>query len=537
MKKLFLFGAIAAMSVAVSAQTKPVANVVGDITSDRTFYSDTNYVLSGLVYVKNNATLTIQAGTVVKGGVAPDQSNATALIIDRDGKINAIGTATNPIVFTSAKPAGQREYGDWGGIVFFGDAPGNKSNATYENGVVPGTYGGNNPTHNQGTLKYARIEFAGYPFEANRELNSLTMCGVGSGTTISYIQCSYNNDDAFEWFGGTVNCDHLVAFLTNDDDFDVDQGFSGKVQFGVSLSDPEIADVSTKNGFEVDNDANGSTEGPLTSGVFSNMTVIGAYSTKSFDDQTGYHGRGGHIRRNSSISIHNSVFMGWREGIRMDGANTLNKLLTDSADMDNNVFAGNLTNFTRAGGADSANWVSYVTNPAQNNRLYNENTDVNLVDPFNLSNPNWKPAAGSPLLTGAAFTSSRLAGFTQTTYVGAFSQNDTWTEGWTEWNPIDADYDSKTTSIAKVSPVLNVTVYPNPTNQVVNVSFDLVNATDVSVEVLDLTGKLVASPSQLSNAVGAQTISADLSGMNNGVYFVVIKTTAGVFSHKVVLNP
>ncbi len=536
MKRLVLLGITALTAVCTLAQNKTVVKVTGDITANRTFYRDTIYELSGLVYVTNNATLTIESGTVVKGGLAPDNSNATALVIDKTGKIIAIGTATKPIIFTSAKPAGQREYGDWGGIVFFGEAPTNKVNPQYENGVIPGTYGGNNPTHNQGTIKYARIEFAGYPFEANRELNSLTMCGVGSGTTLSYIQCSYNNDDAFEWFGGTVNLDHIIAFRTNDDDFDVDFGYSGKVQFGVSLSDTSIADVSTKNGFEIDNDANGSTQGPLTSAVFSNMTVIGAYYNKTFTDQTGLHGRGAHIRRNSSVSIFNSAWMGWKEGIRMDGSNTLNKYLTDSATLANNVFAGNLTQFTVAGGADANLFTTYVANPANMNRELDEVSDAMVMDPYNYKDPNFKPSAGSPLLTGAGFTSLKLAGFTQTTYIGAFAQNDTWADTWTEFDPINAEYDLLN-SIGKVDNVANLNVYPNPTTERITIAFDLMYSTEVSVEVFDLTGKTVANP--LVNSFmdgGAQSLTADMSSLINGVYFVVIKSAEGVQSTKVVVN-
>lgn len=529
-------GITALTAMCAMAQNKASVNVTGDITANRTFYKDTIYVLSGLVYVKNNATLTIEAGTVVKGGLAPDNSNATALIIDKTGKIIAIGTPTQPIIFTSAKPAGQREFGDWGGIVFFGEAPTNKINPQYENGVVPGTYGGNNPTHNQGTIKYARIEFAGYPFEANRELNSLTMCGVGSGTTLSYIQCSYNNDDAFEWFGGTVNVDHIIAFRTNDDDFDVDFGYSGKVQFGVSLSDSSIADVSTKNGFEIDNDANGSTEGPLSSAVFSNMTLVGAYKTKTFNDQTGLHGRAAHIRRNSSVSIFNSAFIGWKEGTRMDGSNTLNKYLNDSAALANNVYAGNLTQFTVAGGADNTAFTTYMANPANMNRQLNEVADAMLQDAYNYSAPNFNPSAGSPLLTGAGFVNAKLTGFTPTTYVGAFGQNDTWAQGWTEFNPVNANYDLLN-SVEKVENVANLNVYPNPTAATITVAFDLTYSTDVSVEILDLTGKVVANP--LVNSFmdgGAQSLTADMSALINGVYFVVIKTAEGVQSTKVVVN-
>src|SRR5690606_1151641 len=128
-----------------------------------------------------------------------------------------------------------------------------------------------------------------------------------------------------------------------------------------------------------------------------------------------------------SISIFNSIWMGWKEGIRMDGENTLNKLLTDSAFIQNNIIAGCVSNYKEANGADLTSFVTYMQNPAQSNRELSETVDVMLNDPYNYSSPDWTPKAGSPALTGASFTNAKLAtGFTSTTYVGAFAQNDTW---------------------------------------------------------------------------------------------------------------
>ncbi|HYG15400.1 MAG TPA: hypothetical protein VEC12_06560, partial [Bacteroidia bacterium] len=348
--------------------TKQTVLVDANITANTTWTADKIYLLKGIIRVTNGTVLTIEPGTVVKGGPAADGSNATCLVIEQGGRINAIGTTDKPIVFTSAQPKGQRSYGDWGGIVIFGKAPVNKTNPQYEGGVVPGTYGGADAADNSGTLKYCRIEFAGYPFEQDRELNSLTMCGVGSGTTIEYVQNSYNNDDAFEWFGGTVNANHLIAFRTNDDDWDVDQGYSGKVQFGVSLCDVDVADVSTKNGFEVDNDAGGTTETPKTAAVFSNMTVIGAYTTKA-DSRSSLHGRGAHLRRNNEISVFNSVIMGWKEGIRMDGINTFDNFTGGNGNLMNNIIAGSVADLNVAAGVDLTAFTTYINTVANGNRV------------------------------------------------------------------------------------------------------------------------------------------------------------------------
>lgn len=525
----------------VQSQTaKQVVNVNSNITANATWTADKIYVLSGIVRIQNGVTLTVEPGTVVKGGKAPDQSNATCLLVDKGGKLVAIGTKEKPIVFTSGEPKGQRDYGDWGGIVIFGNAKANKVNPTYEGGVIPGNYGGSDDTDNSGTLKYCRIEFAGFPFEQDRELNSLTMCAVGNGTTIDYVQCSYNNDDAFEWFGGTVNAKHLVAFRTNDDDFDVDQGFRGNVQFGVSLADPNVADVSTKNGFEVDNDAGGTNETPKTAAVFSNMTVIGAFKDTS-DVRASLHGRGAHLRRNNEISIFNSVIMGWREGIRMDGATTFNNFRTNVGFLQNNIVAGNKTYFSGQGGVVTADFTAFYDSTGNNNRRYALNSSVMLKDAFNYSNPDFRPMAGSPALSGASFTNAKLnnTNFTATSYIGAFGETDNWMAGWTNFDPNNAQYDSIPPNPGSVSnfAVLNLNVYPNPTNGTVQVDFDLTDNQMVNMEISDLSGRTVyAIVNNEEFFMGSNRVVADLTSLNNGLYLVKISTSNGVSTHKIFLN-
>ncbi len=525
----------------VQSQTaKQVVNVTSNITASATWTADKIYVLSGIVRIQNGVTLTVEPGTVVKGGKAPDQSNATCLLVDKGGKLVAIGTKEKPIVFTSGEPKGQRDYGDWGGIVIFGNAKANKVNPTYEGGVIPGNYGGSDDTDNSGTLKYCRIEFAGFPFEQDRELNSLTMCAVGNGTTIDYVQCSFNNDDAFEWFGGAVNAKHLVAFKTNDDDFDVDQGFRGNVQFGVSLADPNVADVSTKNGFEVDNDAGGTNETPKTAAVFSNMTVIGAFKDTS-DVRASLHGRGAHLRRNNEISIFNSVIMGWREGVRMDGATTFNNFRTNVGFLQNNIVAGNKTYFSGQGGVVTADFTAFYDSTGNNNRRYALNSSVMLKDAFNYSNPDFRPMAGSPALSGASFANAKLnnTNFTATSYIGAFGETDNWMAGWTNFDPNNAQYDSIPPNPGSVSnfAVLNLNVYPNPTNGTVQVDFDLTDNQMVNMEISDLSGRTVyAIMNNEEFFMGSNRVVADLTSLNNGLYLVKISTSNGVSTHKIFLN-
>ncbi|MEY4835572.1 MAG: hypothetical protein RI980_1687, partial [Bacteroidota bacterium] len=193
-----------------STATTVISN---DITSNTTWVTGRVYELNGTIYVRNNATLTIQPGVIIRSNVA-----ASALFVTRGSKLNAIGTASQPIVFTSKNAAGSRNRGDWGGIVLLGKGRVNQGTGTnFIEGVsqtVDTQYGGGSApinNDNSGTLKYVRIEFAGYVYSPNNELNGLTMGGVGSGTTIDYVQVSYSNDDSFEWFGGSVDCKHLVA--------------------------------------------------------------------------------------------------------------------------------------------------------------------------------------------------------------------------------------------------------------------------------------------------------------------------------------
>ena len=211
--------------------TSDVIELTGDISADKTLDASKKYVLKGFVFVTKGAKLTIPAGTVVMG----DRASKGTLVITRGSKIDAQGTATKPVVFTSSQAVGARQAGDWGGIVILGKAPINASGseAKLEGGLTPTSggaekeyiwYGGSDAADNSGSIVYARIEFAGIALSPDNELNSLTMGGVGSGTKLSYIQVYRAGDDAFEWFGGTVNADHLVASYTWDDDFDTDFG-------------------------------------------------------------------------------------------------------------------------------------------------------------------------------------------------------------------------------------------------------------------------------------------------------------------------
>ncbi|MEZ5046100.1 MAG: hypothetical protein R2831_03830 [Chitinophagaceae bacterium] len=442
MKRIFSTLTLILVNILLAQAQAPVVQVAGNITGTVNWTNTNIYLLKGKVYVKAGATLNIQAGTIIKGDI---NTPGSALIVTRGAKIYAIGTPTQPIVFTSSAAPGSRAMADWGGIAIAGNATCNVPGGigTFEGGnlsnpdgtVSDGQYGGLNDLDNSGELSYVRIEYAGYPFAPNNELNSLTLGAIGSGTKISHIQCSYGFDDSFEWFGGTVNCDHLISYRGNDDDFDTDFGYRGQVQFGIILRDPNVADaVSGANGFESDNDGNGSGNMPYTAATFSNITACGplATATTTIDPN---HKRGAHIRRNSRLSIYNSIFMGYPVGLKIDGdschQNADNNLLTYK----NNILSASTQLLDSTSGA----WNMTPWFNTGNNTVLANNSDVNLTNPFSFTNPSFLPLSSSPALSGADFTDTKLTGMTTTTYRGAFGTTD-WTAGWTNFQPDTMPY-------------------------------------------------------------------------------------------------
>jgi hypothetical protein len=462
MKKLILFGLFAGLllgscrKIEVDGDDNGGGNNNGDetilsgrISSDRTLKAGTVYKLRDIVYVVSGATLTIEAGTRIEG----EKSTRGALVVTRGAKIIAEGTKEKPIVFTS--DAGSPAAGDWGGIVILGRAT---TNAVFNNvagvgeieggvnnGEGLGLYGGADDNDNSGVLKYVRIEYAGYAFLPDKELNSLTLGAVGSGTTIDYVQVSNSLDDAFEWFGGTVNAKHLIAYKTLDDDLDTDNGYRGRVQFVIVIRDSTLADKSKVEAFESDNDANGSTLSPQTAAVFSNVTAIGPRAALTNIGASNYLA-GAQVRRNSSISIFNSIFMGWPTGILIDASkgeptdnNIPAKLL-----IQNTIVAGSAkpvnysASSTAPTGWTAADALSWFNTVDYGNAILATNDEVKLGAPFNYSNPDVTPQAGSPALNGGSFTNGKLSsGFSQVTFRGAVgaagSEDGEWWKGWTKF--------------------------------------------------------------------------------------------------------
>jgi len=497
---------------------KELVQVTEDITEDTHWTADKIYVLAQLINVgtdtkdvsgagnpptiKATAVLTIDAGTVIYGA---EGTPGGGLIVHRGSQIIAEGTATAPIVFTSAlAPGATRGPGKWAGLVICGKATNNvqTSNSTGLKGVeeLEGSYGGfhgggddSDDEDNSGILKYVRVEFAGYPINPNQEINGITFGSVGSGTTVDYVQVSYSNDDSFEWFGGTVNASHLIAYKTVDDDFDTDNGFSGQVQFGLAIREPQYADQSGSNGFESDNNSGGLADEPFTDATFSNMTIIGGKEAQNTTIDINFQNVA-QIRRNSKQDIINSFFTAFPNGIFIDNALGTPGASLNAANGDlvikNNILAGveawggnffgsaasaeeqDVLGLDEAGANHPNNprgGLAYSGSGAFNNAVFTPNVaatingmtglawfvdgDMNAVVPtwndasLKLSDTMFDPIAATPvllpgadsdLLKDASFTG--YTGFTSVAYRGAFGGDDWTSTGWVNWNPLTTDY-------------------------------------------------------------------------------------------------
>jgi hypothetical protein len=472
---------VTTQSVTVTVSAKQIVVIpAGSITADTKWTSDKIYKLMGFVRVgdentfgtiKSKATLTIEAGTLIVG----DKDTKGTLIIQRGSKIIAQGTAANPIIMTSAVAAGDRQQGDWGGLVICGQAPNNlPDNSTDRQleGGYGGYHGGTDAADNSGILKYVRVEYAGIPINPNQEVNSFTFASVGSGTTVDYVQASYGLDDSFEWFGGTVNCSHLIAYKGWDDDFDTDNGFSGYVQFGLGIRDAALADASGSNGFECDNDANGSANTPYTSAIFANMSIIGGKgsATSTFNVQFQ---NGAQLRRNNKQKIYNTVITGYPNGLYVDSQKGDAKGNAAKGDIDlKNVVLAGVDGWGTNGWGLGFSAVPKIGVPVSNVELPNGltgavggailigtqtptewftslagNKIITKTATTGLSSTLWAngrptlilPATATDLL-GATLPSTLPTWFTKTTYVGAFDTTTDWTATWAEFSPQSVVY-------------------------------------------------------------------------------------------------
>ncbi|HEX6749491.1 MAG TPA: fibronectin type III domain-containing protein [Longimicrobium sp.] len=435
----------------VTLLNRPVVTISTDITSNRRFDSDSVYVLGAFVHVANGATLTIEEGTRIEG--LPN----SALFILRGAKILAIGTAQKPIVFTSNRPAGQRQPGDWGGLIIVGNGVINRADPILLEGSNTGgtnyavTYsGGGNNADDSGELRYVRVEFAGFGPAPDQELNSFTFAAVGSGTRLSFLQSMAGLDDSYEWFGGAVDAKYLVSYESGDDHFDASEGFSGRNQFLIAYQDTIIPPrngagntSSDPQGIENDgcngaNCVNGFASQPYTVPIFANFTLVGLRNTPVSIPAAG--GRGMVLRRGTGGYYVNGIVARWPVAISIRDAATNDHLTAGDLQLKNILSVENATLFEA--GADRYS-VDQAANGIETSAATTSSLFTALPAPtaaHTVASFDWTPAAGSPALTGglATFTGG-LATKAGTVVMGTAFRGAVdpagakWWQGWTTY--------------------------------------------------------------------------------------------------------
>ncbi len=428
-----------------------VADLTGNITASRTLFADTLYTLKGYVKVANNATLTIQAGTRIVGDF---ETKGSSLWILPGSRIEANGTAAAPIVFTSEQPVGSRKPGDWGGLLIIGKGISNRSGTIRTEGpqgITEIYSGGADNADNSGTLRYVRIEFAGYDVTGTgQELNSLSSYAVGKGTTYEYIQTLAGLDDSFEWWGGAVDGRFLVSYESGDDHFDWSEGYIGRNQYLIGFQSVRIQPAagtgglsSDPQGFEGDNCPsgeagcdNGNQQEPSSNPVFANFTLIGPGTATAI---TSGGDNGIVLRRGTAGFFTHGIVARWqRQGISIRDAHTNTQMTNDALNVVNMLFAENAANYD---GDASANFGKAAAFAAENH-VASAATAASLFASLTPAAFDWTPAAGAvaenvptPIAIPGSYTAAYFGGtLAPGTHFGAAAPaGPKWWEGWTTY--------------------------------------------------------------------------------------------------------
>ncbi|MBL8151081.1 MAG: hypothetical protein JNN15_14230 [Blastocatellia bacterium] len=386
-----------------------VITLRGEITQNTRLTSNNRYLLDGVVFVRRGAKLRIQPGTQIFAGPR------SALVIDRGAQIIAKGRANNPIIFTSAQDPGNRRRGDWGGIIINGFAPINNgdSNGEADGEGNTGKYGGRVPDDNSGTMRFCRVEFAGFAFSPTNELNGLALQGVGNKTVIENIQVTEAGDDAIEFFGGTVNVKRLLLFGSMDDAFDWTGGWVGKAQFVLIRQD---GNIEANNGIEADNDAINNDLLPRSAPIIYNMTIVGDPDTRTATSI------GMLLRVGTAGTLRNIIVQGYKDvAVRIKDDSTLAQYNSGALSLENIIFFDNrrgVTQFQRNDGSDAGDLSNRMRNI-----LF---TDPQLVDATSKNAPSFRPRPGSPAIDPAnvAATPANDSFFERVNFVGGVGTTD-----------------------------------------------------------------------------------------------------------------
>lgn len=549
MKKV-LFSTLALGLFSLAGFSQTVVNVTdADLNGGETYNWTKNniYMLNGFVFLENAGILNIEAGTVIKGKETPTSGdNASALIITRGAKINAIGTSTEPVIFTAeiddvtnATDLEATDRGLWGGLVILGygnvavtaDTANIEGIPTTESRAV---YGGSNDADNSGTLKYVSIRHGGAELAPGDEINGLTLGGVGSGTTFDYIEIIANSDDGIEFFGGAAQVTHLAVSYCGDDAVDYDLGYRGKGQFWFALLGSDDADnAGEHDGAKPDG------ETPYSNPTIYNATYIGSGVGAAAKNSTAIH-----FRDATGGTYANSIFQGFanhalevedlpeakgvdsRQRMEEGNLNLLNNLFFDFGAGDKfevNATSGLLRSTPEAEDSTAQFLISHLT--TNNNSI--ENPGLTAISRSNDGGLDPRPTAGSAAMKAGASIPTGDEFFKEVSYKGAFGDL-LWLKGWSALD--EYGHLSAVTGIAQRNNQVALQNYPNPFTGSTVIPFNLKSNDNVTVKVSDITGKVVAV--LLENA--PMSAGPHMVNFNNevsaGTYIYSITTASGTVS-------
>ena len=361
-----------------------------DITENVTLETGKTYTLNGGVHVKSGATLTIQPGVTI---VAQHDETVDYILIEQGAKIDAQGTAAQPIVMTSEK----KEAGAWGGLHICGYAHTNNGSGKSEIGNAP--YGGNDDADNSGTLKYIRLEYTGYAFDEEHEANGVSFYGVGNGTTVEHLQAYQGSDDGFEFFGGSVNVKYMVVTSCSDDSFDWTEGWNGKAQFLVAYQEGESSlGYACDCLMECDNNGTNNAATPVAHPTIANATLIG----------NGGDAQGVRLRAGTQVELYNTIITGKGKPLTVETNETENALKDGTSKLEYVAISGELS--SKQGIYTNVDFAQ-ATGNLTNQEFSWTGKYVGTLD-------------GGKDLSADSF-------FTKTDYKGAVKSGDDWTSGWT----------------------------------------------------------------------------------------------------------
>lgn len=531
MKKFFTFLTLFFISWSAFAQ---ITITDADLTNGTyNWTSENEYILDGNVFLEEGGTLNIEAGTIVRGKLLPTTGDVTsALIITRGAKINAIGSANSPIIFTSelddiaiVEPTlNENNNQTWGGIIILGNANVGEDGGTdfiegIETNEARGQYGGTNDEDNSGTLKYVSIRHGGAVLGADNEINGLTLGGVGNGTTIDYVEIFANKDDGIEFFGGTVNATHIIAAFAGDDAFDYDEDWNGYCQFLFSLQGN--IEGAGDNAIEYDGSEDSGSTTPVAGRIY-NGTFIGSGGTNTNSD-------GLRLKSAGALQLWNSIIVqpsGY--AFRVEDA-SLDALATSSA------FANNIA-FGYGTYVQDDEVLALTALVAGNTEM----ADPGLASITNVADGTLDPRPtnfNSLSYGGAAGHEEGV----NTQYRGAFAYGSadelTWMHGWTaldSYGFLYATTGSTTSNENEIAEGLTMTVQPNPVSTNAIVKFELPNASDVTLQMIDFAGRTVYTENLGFRQAGANAINLNTANLANGTYLVTMRTNVGIITAKVI---